>query len=231
MAFRRSLLKGPCWTADGRVKLSPQQHQRVAVVQRMSCELYNTMLESWKNQWQWHQRSHQHDTTEITDIYDEHRITGDRGTLYRQFTEHRRTETRNTVSDSDVLWGDLALQIGRGVVNRFDKARTSFYQRCAAKQQGRNIKAGYPRFKPWRQWTTVEIPAPKSGMVQPPANDGKWSKLKIKRLGVVEGDPVVSPSDVSPACWTAVVRVRRLWVVVGGVAHSDVARVLLVPLF
>ena len=133
-----------------------------------------------------------------------------------------------TVMFSGVIW---RYRIGRGVVNRFDKARTSFYQRCAAKQQGRNIKAGYPRFKPWRQWTTVEIPAPKSGMVQPPANDGKWSKLKIKRLGVVEGDPVVSSSDVSPACWTAVVRVRRLWVVVGGVAHSDVARVLLVPLF
>ena len=33
--------------------------------------------------------------------------------------------------------------------------------------------------------------------------------------GHPEGDPVVSPGDVSPACWTAVVGVRRLWVVVG----------------
>ena len=62
---------------------------------------------------------------------------------------------------------------------------------------------------------------------------GPWSDhytSKCEQLGLLytdaeikmeplEGDPVVSPRVVSPACWTAVVGVRRLWVVVGGVAR------------
>ena len=155
----------------------------------MSCELYNALLDSWRNQWQWHQRKHQHDNVHLTDIYDDSRIAGDRGTLYKQFGEYRRTETSNTASNNDVLWGDLAVQTGRGVIDRFDKAKTSFYQRCVAKKQGKNIKAGFPRYKPWQRWTTIEIPAPAPGMVQPPDGDGKWWKLKIKGLGVVKFVP------------------------------------------
>ena len=187
-AFRSSSLTGPCWTAEGRAKLSPQQHRRVVDVQRMSCELYNALLDSWRNQRQRHQRKHQHDNVHISDIYDDGRIAGDRGTLYQQFSEHRRTETSNTAG-SDVLWGDLAVQTGRGVIDRFDKAATSFYQRCVAKKQGSNIKAGFPRYKPWRRWTTIVIPAPAPGMVQPPVDGGKWWKLKIKGLGVVKFVP------------------------------------------
>ena len=181
-------------TAAGRAKLSPQQHRRVATVQRMSCDMYNSLLESWRGQWRWHQRNHAHDSTRITDMYDPGRIAGDRGTLYRQFAELRNTETRSAASSSDalradVLWGDLAVQIGRGVIDRFDKARASFYRRCKEKKQGKNIKAGYPRFKPWQRWSTIEIPAPKPGMVKPPVGGGTWWQLNVKGLGTIRFRP------------------------------------------
>ena len=52
MPFRKTSLKGPCWVADGRARLLQQQQQRhVDVVQRMSCELYNALLKSWRHQW------------------------------------------------------------------------------------------------------------------------------------------------------------------------------------
>ena len=176
-------------TSVGRAKLSPQQHRRVAVVQRMSCDMYNALLEAWRNQWLWHQRHHAHDGTKLDDAYDAGRIVGDRGTLYGQFAELRNTETGNAASNGDVLWADLALQIGRGVIDRFDKTRSSFYRRCKARKQGKNIKAGYPRFKPWQRWSTIEIPGPKPGMVKPPAADGTWCKLKVKGLGTIRFRP------------------------------------------
>ena len=189
MPFKKSGLKGPVWTAEGRAKLSPQQHTRISTVLSMSCELYNTILESWQYQWKWHQRTHQYDDVAQSDVYDAARICGDRGTLYAQFSEYRRIEDHNYASRDAVLWSDLASQIGRGVIDRFDKARSSFYERCEAKREGANIKAGYPRFRSFRRWRTIEIPAPDPGMVQPPAVDGKWWKLRVKGLGVIKFVP------------------------------------------
>ena len=47
---------------------------------------------------------------------------------------------------------------------------------------------------------------------------GRFSPRTDSRGGLRWG-PDLSPRDVSPACWTVVVGVRRLWVVVGGVAR------------
>ena len=189
MPFKKSSLKGPVWTSEGRAKLSSFQHRRIETVLLMSCELYNAVLESWQDQWQWHQRTHQYDDVNPADVYDDSRIAGDRGTLYGQFSEYRRTEQRHTAPQGTVMWSDLASQIGRGVIDRFDKARSSFYSRCKAKQEGKKIKAGYPRFKSSRRWRTIEIPAPDPGMVQPPAGDAKWWKLRVKGLGVIKFVP------------------------------------------
>ena len=189
VAFKKSGLKGPVWTAEGRAKLSPQQHGRIGTVLSMSCELYNTILESWQYQWKWHQRTHQHDDVAQSDVYDPAMICGDRGTLYAQFSEYRRIEEHNYASRDSVLWSDLAYEIGRGVINRFDKARSAFYGRCEAKREGKIIKAGYPRFRSFRRWRTIEIPAPNPGTVQPPSSDGKWWKLRVKGLGVIKFVP------------------------------------------
>ena len=189
MPFKKSSLEGPVWTSEGRARLSSFQHRGIETVLRMSCELYNAILESWQNQWQWHQRTHRYDDVKPADVYDLGRIAGDRGTLYGQFSEYRRTEQHNTASQGTVMWSDLASQIGRGVIDRFDKARSSFYSRCKAKQEGKNIKAGYPRFKSSRRWRTIEIPAPHAEMVVPPTGDAKWWKLRVKGLGVIKFVP------------------------------------------
>ena len=93
----------------------------------MCCDLYNALLESWRGQWRWHQSRHGHDDVTVADIYDTGRVCGDRGTLYAQFGELRRSEQP---TDSDVLlWSDVSVNIGRGVIDRFDKARAGFYDR------------------------------------------------------------------------------------------------------
>ena len=69
MPFRKSGLKGPVWTSEGRARLSPFQHRRISAVLRMGCELYNALLESWQNQWKWHQRAHRYDGVELSDVY------------------------------------------------------------------------------------------------------------------------------------------------------------------
>ena len=152
----------------------------------MGCEFYNALLESWQNQWKWHQRARRYDGVELSDVYDRGCIAGDRGTLYGQFSEMRNGEP---AAEDGLRWSGLAIQIGRGVIDRFDKARSSFHGRCEAKQEGKGIKAGYPRFKSSRRWRTIEIPAPSPGMVQPPAGDAKWWKLRVKGLGVVKFVP------------------------------------------
>ncbi len=86
----------------------------------MCCELYNALLESWQYQWKWHQRTHQYDGVKVSDVYDSGLIAGDRGTLYGQFSEYRRIEQQGA-GGGDLLWSDLALQVGRGVINRFDR--------------------------------------------------------------------------------------------------------------
>ena len=40
-------------------------------------------------------------------------------------------------------WEAVSVEVGRGVISRFDRARQAFYDRC---QQGKRL--GYPRFKP-----------------------------------------------------------------------------------
>ena len=180
----------------GRAKLSPQQHRRISIVQCMCCGMYNALQDSWRNQWRWHQRLHAHDDVRLDDTYDPGRIVGSRGVLYGQFAELRNTETRNAASGGEVLWSDLAIQIGRGVIDRFDKTRSSFYQRCKDRKQGKNTNAGFPRFKPWQRWSTIEIPAPRPGMIKPPTNGGTWWRLQVKGLGVIKFKPF-NPAKLS----------------------------------
>ena len=183
----KTQLQGPMWTSAGRAKLSPRQHELIAVVCGMCSEFYNALLESWQHQYRWHQSRHAYDSVAIQDVYGPERITGDLGTLYKQFTKMRNTDPGP--ADGGLSWGDINCGIGRGVINRFDKARSSFYDRCRRKKDGANIKAGYPRFKSRRSWRTITIPGPHQYMVQPPGEGGKWWKLKVKGLGHIKFHP------------------------------------------
>ena len=57
-------------------------------------------------------------------------------------------------------WEELALGISRGVLRRVDRAFQSFFRRAKAGQ-----KAGYPRFKPRRRYTTIELAQVSPAMV------------------------------------------------------------------
>ena len=114
-------------------------------------------------------------------------MCGDRGTLYGQFSEMRRSEQR---SEADgLLWSDLSVKIGRGVIDRFDKARSAFYDRCKRRTEGARLKAGYPRFKPRGRWRSIAVPDASESMVKPPDEDcGRW-RIAVKGLGSIKFDP------------------------------------------
>lgn len=174
------------WTAAATADLSAGQHRQLDVILGMCCEFYNALLEAWKYQWEWHQRHHAFDGVKVADVYDPGRIVGDRGTLYGQFAEFRRN---GDGEDGGLLWRDVASQIGRGVIDRFDKSRQSFFDRCKSRKEGKNIKAGYPRFRSQRRYRTLEIPAPTPGAVLPPDEScGRW-RVRVKGLGLVKFTP------------------------------------------
>ena len=86
-------------------------------------------------------------------------------------------------------WSDLSVNVGRGVIDRFDKTRAGFYDRCARRKAGERIKAGFPRFKPRRRWRSITIPDAKESMVKAPdAGCGRW-RLRVKGLGTIRFNP------------------------------------------
>ena len=155
----------------------------------MCCELYNALLESWRGQYLWHRHRHAFDGLKLADVYDEGRICGDRGTLYAQFSEMRRSEQRSDGGEESLLWSDLSLNIGRGVIDRFDKARAAFFDRCKQRRAGARVKAGYPRFKPRARWRSIAIPDASESMVKRPDDgSGRW-RISIKGLGTIKFAP------------------------------------------
>lgn len=107
----------------------------------MSAELYNACLE------------------ERIDCY---RKTGKGRSYYDQCKS--LTEVREDAPE----YGDISVQVFRGVVSRIDKAFQSFFRRVKARK-----KAGFPRWRKGRRWRTIEI------------NDRCWQMLKR------EGDTLV----------------------------------------
>ena len=184
---RKSKLAGPVSTVAGKADLSSAQHVLLDQVLGMCCESHNAVLEAWRYQYRWHQSRHKHDDVKLGDVYDDGRIAGGRGVLHAQFSEFRDTETP-TLCGEGLLWSDLAHQIGRGLINRFDKARIAFFERCEQKKQGVKIKAGYPRFESRSRWRSI-VDDPDPSMVKAPDETCGWWKLQIKGLGVIKFRP------------------------------------------
>ena len=181
-------MRGPVWTCAGTADLSAAQHVRLDRVLGMCCELYNALLESWQYQYGWHRSRHAYDGVKLSDVYDAGRVCGDRGVLYAQFGELRRAERRDS-SSGGLLWSDLAVQVGRGVIDRFDKARTAFYVRCDLRGRGARVRGGYPRFKPRSRWRSVVIADPKPSMIRRPGGASRRWGLQIKGLGTIRFAP------------------------------------------
>ena len=132
----------------------------------MSAGLYNAALESWRGTYRWWREHHpgedEKSPSERRSKYD----------LMKEFTGVR----------SDLPeWERLAVQVGGGVLCRFDRTVSSFYKRCAEGQT-----PGFPRFKASRRWRTIEIPDATSSMMVPPESRGNgsavWWRLAVKGL-------------------------------------------------
>ena len=185
---RKSKLAGPVWTVAGKADLSSAQHVLLDRVLGMCCELYNAVLEAWRYQYQWHQSRHKYDGVKLGDVYDDGRVAGGGVCCTPSFSELRDDRTP-TLGGEGLLWSDLSVLIGRGVINRFDKARTAFFERCEKKKQGARIKAGYPRFKSRSRWRSIVVDDPAPSMVKAPDETCGWWKLWIKGLGVIKFRP------------------------------------------
>ena len=59
-------------------------------------------------------------------------------------------------------WGSLSVQVGRGVLMRLDRSRRAFYRRVE-----RGETPGYPRFRTYSRWRTIELAEPARGMGTP----------------------------------------------------------------
>ena len=147
------------------VRCSAAQHRRMTEIFGMCAELYNAALESWRGTYAWW-REHHPDPGERFP----RELTHSKYDLMKQFTGVR--------SDFPE-WERLAVQVGRGVLCRFDRAVRSFYRRCA-----RGESPGYPRFKPSRRWRSIEIPDPTPSMLMEPNTEKNqsavWWRLRVK---------------------------------------------------
>ena len=133
----------------------------------MSAVLYNAALESWRGTYRWWREHHPGEDERFP-----LELRRSKYDLMKEFTGVR----------SDLPeWERVAVQVGRGVLCRFDRAVSSFYKRCKD-----GAKPGFPRFKASRRWRTIEIPDATSSMMVPPESRGNgsavWWRLAVKGL-------------------------------------------------
>ena len=141
-------------------KCSPGQHRRLDEILGWSAEMYNALLESWKGTYAWWK---EHNPAEDGTFPRDRDMS--RYDLFKMFTQVRAEDAR---------WAGLDTRVGRGVICRFDRTRRAFYDRC---NMGR--KAGFPRFKSYRRWRSIEIPGATPSMLSEPGN-GRWWRLRVK---------------------------------------------------
>jgi len=131
----------------------------------MCAELYNANLESWRGTYRWWKEHHNPEVEKFPSdlnmsLYDR----------MKMFTDVRKDHPE---------WGNLSVNVGRGVLRRFDRTIRSFYKRCA---EGKN--PGFPRFKPYRRWRSIEIPNATPSMLQAPGTpqnrSDTWWRLSVK---------------------------------------------------
>ncbi len=109
-------------------KCSRSQHRRLGQLFGMSAEMYNALLESWKGGYEWWKRHH---NPELERFSSERYLS--RYDLMRMFAQVRGEDER---------WAAVSVNLGRGVICRFDRSRKGFYDRCR-----KGETPGIPGFK------------------------------------------------------------------------------------
>ena len=98
-------------------------------------------------------------------------------------------------------WGSLSVQVGRGALKRLDRARRAFYRRVE-----RGETPGYPRFRTYSRWRTIELAEPARGMVTS-------GRVRIKGLPTLRLRSKVSlPDPGQVRALTITKRGRRVFV-------------------
>ena len=130
----------------------------------MCSELYNAVLESWRGTYGW---------------WREHNPGAGKFPAERSQSHYDRMKMLTQVRSDHPEWERLSVNVGRGVLCRFDRATRAFYKRCA---EGK--KPGFPRYKPRHRWRTIEIPDASTSMIVPPdtSKNGSavWWRLRVK---------------------------------------------------
>ena len=135
---------------------TPKGYQKLEQALQQCCTLYNSSLAERKDAWEINKHS--------ISKYDQ----------YKKFTELRA---------NNLQWKELSIQIGRSPIIRLDSAFNNFFKRVAKnkklKEQGLPlIPPGYPRFKAWTRYKTLEVPAD-PGMFKVSEDDKKaWVRIK-----------------------------------------------------
>ena len=133
--------------------LTKGKHERMEAALRQCATLYNAALQERR---------------------DAYRMAGVSVTLYdqtKQFTLIRKDMPE---------WGDLDVNVGRGVLRRLDRSFNAFFRRVKAGET-----PGFPRFKSGRRWRTIDLAMTRPGMVKV-SEDGRRAYVRVKGLPVVE---------------------------------------------
>ena len=159
--------KGLVQTFRLRVKCSPSGHRRLTQVFGMCAEMYNACLDSWRGTYKWWAERH---NPEIEKFPKD-----------RNYSKYDLFEMLIGVRKDHPEWERLSVQVGRGVLTRWDRTKEAYFKRC---REGEN--PGYPRFKPAHRWRSIEIPSPTTSMIVPPNTvknqSVKWWRLQVKGL-------------------------------------------------
>ena len=147
------------------VKVSSSGHRRLDQIFRMCAELYNANLESWKGTYAWWKEHHNPGVEKFPSEWN--------------LSLFDRMQMFTGVRKDHPEWERLSVQVGRGVLVRFNRTISSFYERC---QEGK--KPGFPRFKSSRRWRSIELPDPSLSMLVAPGTpkngSAKWWRLSVK---------------------------------------------------
>ena len=142
-------------TFQVRVYTNKQGYAKIDSVLADCCGLYNQTLQNWIDDHKNGQKS--------VSLFD----------LMKKFTR-----TRNQDPDG---WGVVSVNVGRGVLIRFERARQAFFRRLEAGE-----KPGFPRFRQPHRYKTIEIGDAVASMLKYLGCKGNYHRYGISIKGLPE---------------------------------------------
>ena len=148
--------------------LSKSAYAQLDNVLRQSATLYNAGLQEWRDSYSVH-AGWQHWADATTNepvrtrdgknwVFIEQRTK--RGDV-KTPTHYDQLKEFTGVRADDPFWAGLDVNVGRGVLQRLERAKNAFFRRVKAGE-----KPGYPRFKSGRNWRTLEMAEVRSPMIR-----------------------------------------------------------------